>query len=127
MRSAIILALLVAAAASAHDLWIEPSSFRPAAGERVTAALRVGEELQGDELPLTLLFNGKPAANALVIALSKTDPDKAVRARTDARGRVALRIPHGGFWLIKAVHMQAAPPDSGVDWESWWASITFEL
>ena len=247
MRSAIILALLVAAAASAHDLWIEPSSFRPAAGERVTAALRVGQKLQGeplpripplidrfvlddkpmlgfagsdpagialvarpgfqwigyqsnaypvtldapkfeqylrdegldgviklrsqrpqaerfyrcakslidasgapagtidaplgftfelvphkkprvgDELPLTLLFNGKPAANALVIAMSKTDPDKAVRARTDARGRVALRIPHGGFWLIKAVHMQAAPPDSGVDWESWWASITFEL
>ena len=247
VRSTIALALLVAATASAHDLWIEPSSFRPAAGERVTAALRVGQKLQGEplpripplidrftlddkpmlgfagsdpagialvqragfqwiayqsnaypmtlelpkfeqylrdegldatikvraqrpqnerfyrcakslidaggapdgtidtplgftlelvphkkpragqELPLTLLFHGKPAANVLVIAMSKTDPDNTVRARTDARGRVALRIPHGGFWLIKAVHMQPAPPDSGADWESWWASITFEL
>ena len=34
-----ILALLVAIPASAHDLWIEPSSFHPATGERVTAAL----------------------------------------------------------------------------------------
>ena len=243
----LLLVLLLASPALAHDFWIEPSSFRPAAGERVTAALRVGQKLQGeavpripplvdrfvlgdapmigypgsdpagialvtkagfqwigyqsnafpmtndapkfeqylrdeglegvihpasqrpqserfyrcakallnaggaqtgavdaplgftlelvprklpragDELPLTLLFHGKPAANVLVVAMSKSDPDKAVRARTDARGRVSLRLAHGGFWMIKAVHMQPAPADSGVDWESWWASITFEL
>jgi len=23
--------------------------------------------------------------------------------------------------------MEAAPADAGVDWESWWASITFDL
>lgn len=81
----------------------------------------------GGKLPLTLLFRGRPAANVLVVAMSKSDPDKAVRARTDARGRVTLPIAHGGFWLIKAVQMEAAPPGSGVDWESWWASLTFEL
>jgi uncharacterized GH25 family protein len=53
--------------------------------------------------------------------------EKAVRARTDAKGRVTLRLAHAGFWLIKAVHMEAAPADAGVDWESWWASITFDL
>jgi hypothetical protein len=260
MRSIIVFTLLLASHAFAHDFWIEPSTFRPAAGDRVTAALRVGQRLQGeplpripplidrfvldnapmlglagsdpagiaavakpglqwigyqsnpypvtldaakfeqylrdeglerviderakkgqsaaqgrerfyrcakalldaggpsttlragaksgavdvllgftlefvprkkpragDELPLTLLFRGKPAANVLVVAMSKSDPDKAVRARTDARGRVTLRIAHGGFWLVKAVHMQSAPPDAGVEWESWWASLTFEL
>lgn len=81
----------------------------------------------GEALPLTLLFRGKPAANILVVAMSKSDPDKAVRARTDGRGRVTLPIAHGGFWLIKAVHMEPAPAGSGVEWESWWASITFEL
>lgn len=81
----------------------------------------------GGELPLSLLFRGKPMANVLVVAMSKDDPDKAVRARTDAKGRVTLRLAHAGFWLIKAVHMEAAPADSGVDWESWWASITFDL
>jgi uncharacterized GH25 family protein len=247
MRSAIVLALAFAAPVFAHDFWIEPSTFHPAAGDRVAAALRVGQKLQGEavpripplvdrfvlgdapmigfsgsdpagialvartgfqwigyqsnafptttelpkfeqylrdegldgvirvqaqrpqserfyrcakalldagsthagnidaplgftlelvprklpragaDLPLTLFFRGKPAANVLVVAMSKSDPDKAVRARTDAHGRVALPIAHGGFWLIKAVTMQPAPAGAGVDWESWWASLTFEL
>jgi len=79
------------------------------------------------DLPLALTFRGKPIANVLVVAMSKDDPLKAVRARTDAAGRVTLPLAHAGFWLIKAVHMEAAPADAGVDWESWWASITFEL
>ena len=255
MRSTILFTLLVAARLSAHDLWIEPSTFRPAAGDRVTAALRVGQKLQGEplpripplidrfvlggapmlgfpgsdpagialiqkpglqwigyqsnpfpvtldapkfeqylrdegldavvaaraakgqsaapgrerfyrcakalldagntnagtidaplgftlelvpgrnpyalraggELPLRLFFRGRPAANVLVVAMSKSDPDKAFRARTDAHGRVTVKIAHGGFWLIKAVVMEPAPSDAGVDWESWWASLTFEL
>jgi uncharacterized GH25 family protein len=79
------------------------------------------------DLPLLLTFHGKPIANVMVVAMSKDDPANALRARTDAKGQVKLRLPHAGFWLIKAVHMEAAPADAGVDWESWWASITFEL
>jgi uncharacterized GH25 family protein len=81
----------------------------------------------GDALPLSLSFRGKPIANVLVVAMRKESPEKAVRARTDAKGRVTLRLGDPGFWLIKAVHMEAAPTDAGVDWESWWASITFDL
>lgn len=81
----------------------------------------------GDALPLSLSFRGKPVANVLVVAMRKESPEKAVRARTDAKGHVTLRLGDPGFWLIKAVHMEAAPPDAGVDWESWWASITFDL
>jgi uncharacterized GH25 family protein len=261
LRSRIVLIItLLATTASAHDFWIEPSTFHPAVGERVTAALRVGQELSGEplpripalidrfiikgesgvegpmvgrmgadpagialiseaglhwigyqsnpypvaleaqkfedylrdegleriiderkkkgqsaapgrerfyrcakalletagptshlfdtplgftlelvprrnpysirpggELPLSLSFRGKPMANVLVVAMSKDDPEKAIRGRTDAKGRVTLRLAHAGFWLIKAAHMEAAPVDAGVDWESWWASITFDL
>lgn len=81
----------------------------------------------GGVLPLSLTFRGKPIANVLVVAMRKDAPEKAVRARTDAAGRVSLRLDGDGFWLIKAVHMQAAPPGAGVDWESWWASMTFDL
>ena len=81
----------------------------------------------GDVLPLSLTFRGKPIANVLVVALRKDAPEKSVRVRTDAAGRVSLRLDGAGFWLIKAVHMQPAPPDAGVDWESWWASMTFDL
>lgn len=81
----------------------------------------------GAELPVTLLFRGKPLANILVVARSKATPEKTVHARTDAKGRATLRLGQPGFWLVKAVHMDAAPPTSGVDWESWWASLTFDL
>jgi uncharacterized protein DUF4198 len=255
--AAVLFVVFAALRASAHDFWIEPSTFHPAVGDRVTVALRVGQKLAGDplpnipplidrfivrgfnaerpvvgragadpagialigegglhwigyqsnaypvalegpkfeeylrdegleriidarkkngqsaapgrerfyrcakalletpgveafdtplgftlelvphanpyamkrarDLPLALTFRGKPIANVLVVAMSKEDPANAVRARTDAKGCVTLRLPHRGFWLIKAVHMEAAPADAGVDWESWWASITFEL
>ena len=81
----------------------------------------------GAELPVSLSFRGRPIGHALVVAIHKDDPDKTVSARTDTKGLVTLRLGHPGFWLVKAVHMEAAPPDAGVDWESWWASITFDL
>ena len=81
----------------------------------------------GGELPVAVSFRGKPIVNLLVVAIGKDAPDKPVSARTDAKGFVKLPLARPGFWLIKAVHMVAAPPDAGVDWESWWASITFEL
>lgn len=37
--------------ASAHDLWIEPTTFSPGLGETVGIQLRVGENLLGDPVP----------------------------------------------------------------------------
>ncbi|MGH9368842.1 MAG: DUF4198 domain-containing protein [Thermoanaerobaculia bacterium] len=42
---------LAAAAALAHDFWIEPSSFRPAVGSALTISLRVGEDFRGEPVP----------------------------------------------------------------------------
>jgi uncharacterized GH25 family protein len=41
----------LAAAARAHDFWIEPSSFHPALGSELHVALRVGQDFQGDPVP----------------------------------------------------------------------------
>src|SRR5947199_10603194 len=35
----------------AHDMWIEPTTLFPAAGQIVGARLRVGQDLLGDPLP----------------------------------------------------------------------------
>jgi len=80
----------------------------------------------GGELPVRLLYQGKPLAGALVMALQRGRAGK-VTARSDARGRVTLKLDRPGFWLIKAVHMIPAPADAGADWESLWASLTFAL
>jgi|HubBroStandDraft_3_1064219.scaffolds.fasta_scaffold02857_3 uncharacterized GH25 family protein len=81
----------------------------------------------GMELPVTLLFGGRPLAGAKVTAIPKGHAAEQVSARTDARGKARLPLGRGGPWLIKSVHMQPAPAASGAQWESWWASLTFEL
>jgi uncharacterized GH25 family protein len=81
----------------------------------------------GAELPIALLFQGKPHAGALVIAINREEPRSRLSARTDQHGRVRFAFPRGGGWMVKAVHMTAAPAGSDADWESRWASLTFEI
>ena len=84
--------------------------------------------LPGDQiLPVRLLYDGKPLPGALVTAFTKDRPGTKISARSDAKGRVALRIDRPGTWLVKAVHMIPAARESGADWESFWASLTFEV
>jgi len=78
----------------------------------------------GEALPVRLLYRGKPLDGALVVGIAS--PDAKVSART-AGGRAALVLDRSGLWLIKAVHMIPAPEGSGAEWESLWASLTFEL
>jgi uncharacterized GH25 family protein len=78
-------------------------------------------------MPLRLLFERKPLAGALVVAINRENPEKRVSARSDASGRVALDLATRGVWLVKAVHMVPAPPSSAADWESLWASLTLEV
>jgi uncharacterized GH25 family protein len=80
----------------------------------------------GGSIPVRLVYEGKPLAGALVVAMNRDDPEKRLSARTDKSGGVLLALHRGGVWLVKAVHMVPAPVESGADWESLWASLTFE-
>lgn len=244
MRRVLAVLVFVSATASAHDFWLEPSTFRPAAGQKMTVGLRVGQDFAGDPVPrsaqllesftirdaggertidgfenldpagylridqpglaiigyrskpyplelsaekfaeflrvegldliiklrgqpdrehffryakalvgvgnrgfdrrlgfryeivpetnplsatplrLRLLLEGKPLAGALVTAIDRKGVH--LTARSDARGRVAIALPKPGVWLVKSVWMVPAPAGSSVDWESLWASLTFE-
>jgi uncharacterized GH25 family protein len=81
----------------------------------------------GQALPIRLTYQGQPLEGALVVAMNRRRASEKVSARSDRDGRVRLVLPAGGAWLIKAVHMVPAPVDSGADWASFWASLTFEL
>lgn len=81
----------------------------------------------GGTLRARLLFRGKPLEGALVVASTKQDPQRKLKARTDNHGRVELALPRPGVWLLTSVHIQPAPLLSRADWESTWASLTFEL
>lgn len=110
-------------------------------GERSdnTYSVRTGQRLEivplsdplraaaGDRIPWQLTFDGKPLTGVLVKAWHKQDQQvTVVRARSDRSGRLNLQLPFAGPWLLNVVHM--IPADGvGVDWESHWGSLTFEL
>lgn len=73
-----------------------------------------------------LLYEGQPLVGALVVAINRDAPEAKISARTDRAGRVALALTPG-VWLVKAVHMIPAPAGVAAEWESLWASLTFEL
>ena len=81
----------------------------------------------GQELPVRLIYENRPLADALVVALNRQDPSQMLKERSDAEGRVRFVLPRSGMWLIKAVHMVPAPDQAHADWASLWASLTFEL
>ncbi|MBL8201494.1 MAG: DUF4198 domain-containing protein [Chromatiales bacterium] len=82
----------------------------------------------GKALPLVLHYRGKPIPDVLVIAFTADQPARRFQARTGADGRVTLPLDRAGRWLVKAVHMIEVPDtDPAADWESFWASLTFEV
>jgi len=81
----------------------------------------------GDSLNVQLLYLGNPLAGALVTAFRKEKPDAKLRVRTDTQGRARLILSAPGIWFLKAVHMVRLQNDPNADWESYWASLLFEL
>jgi uncharacterized GH25 family protein len=73
-----------------------------------------------------LLYQGKPLADALVTATRLGSADSDLHARTDKQGRATFSLERAGVWRIGAVHMIEARDKKTADWESLWASITFE-
>ena len=77
------------------------------------------------ELPVRVLLAGAPLVDVRVAAYRSADPDDVVEARTDARGEATLPIATSGFWVVKCVHITRTP-QGPVDWQSLWATLTFE-
>jgi uncharacterized GH25 family protein len=80
----------------------------------------------GEELPVRLLYKGKPIEGILITAFRKSNPEAAQKRRTDKDGMAMFPLPTSGAWLLNAVHMIEPAPDDGIHWISLWASMTFE-
>jgi uncharacterized GH25 family protein len=76
----------------------------------------------GGTLGVRVLFEGKPAADVRVVAMSAEFG--SVEARTDASGQARLPLAGRGEWLIRSVYMEACGCEQA-EWESFWASYHF--
>jgi uncharacterized GH25 family protein len=93
----------------------------------LTLELIAGREQPGGERSFQLLHEGKPLANVLVTATLLGAAPGDLHARTDKHGRATFSLQASGVWRIDAVHMIKARDALPADWESLWASLTFEL
>ncbi|MCA1559071.1 MAG: DUF4198 domain-containing protein [Acidobacteria bacterium] len=82
---------------------------------------------QGQELPVRLIYQNKPLGGALIVAINRRNPSAKLSVRSGNDGRATFRLAEPGMWLIKAVHMTAAPAGADAQWASFWASLTFQL
>jgi uncharacterized GH25 family protein len=89
-----------------------------------TSPYRLGSK---KELRVRLLYQDQPLEGALIVAFNKNDPKTKIKVRTDKDGRAVLNLIRPGMWLVTSVHMLPAAFYSRADWESYWASLTFEL
>lgn len=86
------------------------------------------ERLQpGDTLRVRLLFRGDPVRDAVVAAGYDGHEGHATRSRTDAEGIARLAIANSGRWYVRTIHMTERPEEPEFDWESYWATLTFEV
>lgn len=60
----------------------------------------------------------------MVRALLRGEDAPRESHRTDEQGRAGFRLDCPGIWMIKCVHMP--PADVKAEWESFWATLTFE-
>jgi uncharacterized GH25 family protein len=94
--------------------------------ELVAEAGMLPERVDGVQ-SFRLLYDGQPLAGALVTATRPGTADGDLKVSTDADGRASFRLRGAGMWRIAAVHMIEAPRNVAAEWESFWASLTFEL
>lgn len=81
-------------------------------------------------LPVQVLCGGKPIEGiAVESAFIATIGGKAVVkviGKTDKNGRVSVPITGLGRWRIHALLMERCAEPAVADWESFWATLTFE-
>jgi hypothetical protein len=103
---------------------LAPSTSAGSSEGTPTAALAAPSSAQ-HQIVMRLLLDGAPVADALVDIRRLEDREVGPSARTDADGRLRVSLSSGS-WLATAVHLDASRPATA-DWESLWASLTFEL
>jgi uncharacterized GH25 family protein len=85
---------------------------------------------KGATLRVRTLVDGKPAPNQYVLYGGEL-PNNAggiemKSTRSDAQGVANIALPVAGVWYVKFINMSKVAKDS-VDYESKWASLTFEV
>lgn len=87
--------------------------------------LRVGQSVR-----VRTLVDGKPAPNQFVLYGGRTLAGGRIEqrsTRSDANGVATIPLRRAGTWYVKFINMTRLRGDAEADYESKWATLTFDL
>ncbi len=90
---------------------------------------------RGDRLQVRFLRGGEPVARQLVYANyegyhshdAAGEHVESVTTRTNADGIATIPLNGTGRWYVRTIHMAETTTEPDVDYESNWATLTFEV
>jgi hypothetical protein len=88
-------------------------------------ALRTGASLR-----VRALVDGRPVVNQYVVTGGRRAGGARIAQRgirTDADGVARVPLRSAGIWYVKFIHMERAMADTTIDYESKWATLTFQV
>ena len=84
----------------------------------------------GGVLRVRALVDGSSVVNQYIVAGGRTPSGARIgqsMTRTDSTGVASIRLRTRGLWYVKFIHMTRAAEDTTIDYESKWATLTFQL
>ena len=84
---------------------------------------------RGGVLRVRTLVDGTPAANQYVLYGGRTPSGARIAqrsVRSDADGVARVPVRGAGTWFVKFIHMARLENDATADYESKWATLTFQ-
>jgi uncharacterized GH25 family protein len=82
----------------------------------------------GNTVTVLCTVDGRPVGNQFVMAGWESNDGKlhSLSTRSGPNGLATVKIEGAGKWFIKMIHMEPVS-ESGLNYESKWASLTFEI
>ncbi len=90
----------------------------------VTDPTRMSE---GATMVIQILRDREPMPGLLVKGFALASEEEASAVRTDEDGYARLILHHSGRWMINVVYIEPAEESANAEWQSYWASLTFEV
>jgi uncharacterized GH25 family protein len=84
----------------------------------------------GGTLRVRTLVDGRPAGNQYVLYGGRTTTGARIAqrsVRSDSEGVARIPLRARGTWYVKFINMARAEGDTTIDYESKWATLTFQL
>lgn len=117
--TALLLLAVSTVPAFAHDFWIEPSMFRPRAGETVKVTLRVGDHFIGETMPrnaqrIVRFVSVDSAGEKPIVGRDGAEPAGFARLATPGLGILAYRS-NDAFVELEGPKFESYLAEKGLD------------